>query len=65
MLWLKRQLVDRFRSDGFDRGWMALAGTATPLWAVARRSQSGLARHSVMALAGGTAALLVLGWMTT
>jgi NADH-quinone oxidoreductase subunit L len=65
MLWLKRQLVDRFRRDGFDRGWMALAGTATPLWAIARRSQTGLARHSVMALAGGAAALLALAWVTT
>ncbi|PZN96357.1 MAG: oxidoreductase [Alphaproteobacteria bacterium] len=64
MLWLKRQLIDRFRSDGFDSGWMALAGTATPLWAVARRSQSGRARDAVMALAGGTAGLLLLGWMT-
>jgi hypothetical protein len=65
ILWLKRQLVDRFRRDGFDRGWMALAGTATPLWAIARRSQTGLARHSVMALAGGAAALLALAWVTT
>lgn len=65
LLWLKRQFIDRFKHDGFDRGWMALAGTATPLWAVARRSQSGRARHAVMALAGGTAGLLMLGWMTS
>jgi NADH-quinone oxidoreductase subunit L len=51
--------------DPVDRGWMRFAGTATPMWALARRSQSGRARHAVMALAGGTAALLFLGWMTT
>ncbi|WP_439533423.1 NADH-quinone oxidoreductase subunit 5 family protein [Polymorphobacter sp.] len=65
ILWLKRQLIDRFTTDGFDRGWMALAGTATPLWSAARRTQSGRVRHSVMAITGGAAALLLLAWITT
>jgi NADH-quinone oxidoreductase subunit L len=77
LAWLKRQTIDRVRgdrpgnrdapilADPVDRGWMAVAGSAAPMWAVARRSQSGRVRHSVMALAGGAAALLILGWMTT
>lgn len=64
-LWLKRQAIDLFTIDGFDRAWMGLAGTATPLWGVARRTQTGRVRHSVMALAGGTAALLLLAWLST
>jgi hypothetical protein len=44
---------------------MALAGTATPLWTVARRTQSGRVRHSVMAVTGGAALLLALAWLTS
>jgi NADH-quinone oxidoreductase subunit L len=64
LLWLKRQAIDRFGVDAFDRAWMALAGTATPMWSAARRTQTGRVRHSVMALAGGAAALLALAWVT-
>ncbi|KAB7643755.1 NADH-quinone oxidoreductase subunit L [Polymorphobacter fuscus] len=65
VLWLKRQAIDRFTRDGFDRLWMGLAATAPPLWAAARRSQTGRVRHSVMAMTAGAAALLVLALMTT
>jgi hypothetical protein len=35
------------------------------MWSAARRTQNGRVRHSVMALAGGAAALLALAWITT
>lgn len=63
LLWVKRQAIDRFTVDGFDRAWMTLAGTTTPIWAAASRSHGGRVRHSVMALAGGAVLLLGLAWI--
>jgi NADH-quinone oxidoreductase subunit L len=63
-LWLKRQTIDRFTVDVFNRGWMMLAEGAPPLWAAARQIQTGRVRDSVMALAGGAAALLALAWVS-
>lgn len=57
---MTRAIVTPLAPDWLDRLWMLLAAGFRALWAAARRIQSGRARDYALAMAGGTAALLLL-----
>ncbi|MDT8854172.1 NADH-quinone oxidoreductase subunit L [Paracoccaceae bacterium Fryx2] len=60
-----RFVVERVAIDRLDGGWMRLAAGLVGLWGVARRVQTGRTREYALALAIGTAILLMLAWDTT
>jgi NADH-quinone oxidoreductase subunit L len=55
-------IVAPLRHDALDRVWMLCAGGMVALWGSLRRIQTGRTRDYALAMAAGTAALVMLAW---